>query len=70
MIQSPEERVAVLERQLRDLTARVNKLEYANMTLTNMANQPWPAPVPEFTMCIAQAEVTEASWPFPKGLRP
>ena len=72
MILSPEDRIAVLERQMQDLAARVNKLEYANMVKTN---QQWPAPMPGFTMGIAQTATEpaiqpDAAWPFPVGARP
>jgi hypothetical protein len=72
MILSPEDRMAVLERQMQDLVARVNKLEYASMVKTN---QQWPAPTPGVIMGIAQAAAEpaiqpDAFWPFPLGARP
>lgn len=72
MIQSPEDRIAALERQMQDLASRVNKLEYANMVKNT---QQWPAPMPGFTMGIAQAATEpaiqpDATWPFPEGVRP
>ena len=35
MIQSPEDRIAQLEKLVKDLSARVNRLEYSNMRFGN-----------------------------------
>lgn len=71
MIQSPEQRIAALEQQVKELTSRVNTLEFTNMAI---AKQPWPAPVPGVTMGIAYATNSSISpdtdWPFPKGTQP
>lgn len=78
MIQSPEDRIAQLEKAVKELAARVNTLEYIN----RVNNQPmWPTPVPGVIMGVAQAaqdtkvtpdntDYTQSMWPFPEGAKP
>jgi uncharacterized protein with FMN-binding domain len=70
-----EEKLTLLEKQMYDLTRRVNVLEYASM---QKANKPsfTPGTLPE-PVIYAQgtdvnpvAEASEATWPFPPGARP
>lgn len=72
MMISPEDRLALLEKQVRDLTARVNTLEYANMRyggappsipVPNMPTPVWPQTLP--VTCNV-----DASWPFETGSDP